>query len=182
MARGEYWTTMDVTSHAAAINVERKQLMDLLNLFSGMTPLLVESFGLPANIPELARRVLVRGFSEETVEELLPMLEYSSQMLRQQGAKKAEELQQQQAMQPDMQAGMQGMQPNVDPTQAGLPNQPIRTQQGRAPEFTDPTAAAAQDAILAGQTSDTGIGPIDPSSFNRNTANEGGQAGEASAS
>tara|TARA_Y100001973_G_C5207628_1_gene342788 strand:- start:5162 stop:7384 length:2223 start_codon:yes stop_codon:yes gene_type:complete len=175
MARGEYWTTMDVTSHAAAINVERKQLMDLLNLFSGMTPLLVESFGLPANIPELARRVLVRGFSEETVEELLPMLEYSSNMLRQQGAQKADQIQQQQA----------AMQPGMAPEQAGqegLPQQPIRTQQGRAPEFTDPTAAAAQDAILAGQTADTGIGPIDPSAFNRNTANEGGQAGEAEAS
>ena len=155
MARGEYWTTMDVTSHASAINVERKQLMDLLNLFSGMTPLLVESFGLPPNIPELARRVLVRGFSEETVEELLPMLEYSSQMLRDQSIQKAAEMQQPQQQQP-------------------------QTQQGTAPQFNNPEAAAAQDAVTAGQNADTGIGPLNPQAFAEGVApSEGGQAGEA---
>jgi len=160
MARGEYWTTMDVTSHASAINVERKQLMDLLNLFTGMTPLMVESFGLPPNIPELARRILVRGFNEETVEELLPMLEYSSNMLRNQGMQKAAEMEQQQAMQ----------------------NQ-AQTQQGTAPQFNDPQAQAAQDAVTAGQNADTGIGPLNPQAFAEGVApSEGGQAAEAEAS
>jgi hypothetical protein len=158
MARGEYWTTMDVTSHASAINVERKQLMDLLNLFTGMTPLMVESFGLPPNIPELARRILVRGFSEETVEELLPMLEYSSNMLRNQGLQRAAEMEQQQAQQ-------------------------AQTQQGTAPQFSDPQAQAAQDAVTAGQNANTGIGPLNPQAFAEGVApSEGGQAAEAEAS
>jgi len=156
MARGEYWTTMDVTSHASAINVERKQFMDLLNLFSGLTPLMVESFGLPPNIPEIARRVLVRGFGEETVDELLPMLEYASEMLQQQGKAKAAEINQQKM---------------------------ARTQEGKAPEFADPQAQAAQDAVTAGQNANTGIGPLNPQAFAEGvTPNEGGQAGEAEAS
>jgi len=156
MARGEYWTTMDVTSHAAAINVERKQFMDLLNLFSGLTPLMVESFGLPPNIPELARRVLVRGFGEETVDELLPMLEYASEMLQQQGKDKAAEVNQQKM---------------------------ARTQEGKAPEFADPQAQAAQDAVTAGQNADTGIGPLNPQAFAEGvTPSEGGQSAEAQAS
>jgi len=157
MAKGEYMTTMDVTSHATAVTVERKQFMDLLNLMSGLTPLLVQTFGLPPNIPELARRVLVRGFGEQTVEELLPMLDYASQMLRNQAGERAAQMEQQAA-------ALSG----------------INTEQGRAPEFANPEAAAAQEAIVAGQNQGTGIGPINPQNFNRNVPNEGAQAGEAS--
>jgi len=160
MAEGEYMTTMDVTSHSTAITVERKQFMDLLNLMSGLTPLLVQTFGLPPNIPELARRVLVRGFGEQTVEELLPMLDYASQMLQNQAGERAAQMEQQAAAQ----AGQAG----------------IQTEQGRAPEFQDPQAAAAQEAIVQGQNQGTGIGPISPQNFNRNVPNEGAQAGEAS--
>ena len=128
---------------------------------SGLTPLLVQTFGLPPNIPELARRVLVRGFGEQTVEELLPMLDYASQMLQNQAGQRAAQMEQQEAAQAAAEGG-------------------INTEQGRAPEFQDPQAAAAQEAIVAGQNQGTGIGPISPQNFNRNVPNEGAQAGEAS--
>lgn len=78
IARGEYMFTMDVTSHSTSQSVERSQWMDLLNLFAGMTPVMIQSFGLAPNLPELARRLLVRGFGEKAVEEILPMLEAAS--------------------------------------------------------------------------------------------------------
>jgi len=81
MAKGEYLMTMDITSHATSLAVERSQWMDLLKLFSGMTPMFVEIWGLPPNLPELARRLLVRGFDEQLVEEILPMIKAATAML-----------------------------------------------------------------------------------------------------
>ena len=86
MARGEYLFSMDITSHSTALAVERSQGMDLLNLFAGLTPVFVQFWGMPPNLPELARRLLVRGFDERTVEEILPMLQAASQALQGQGA------------------------------------------------------------------------------------------------
>ena len=73
--KGEYLFTMDVSSQSTALAVERSQYMDLLNLFAGLTPLLTETYGIPPNLPELARRLLVKGFNEKDVEDILPMLE-----------------------------------------------------------------------------------------------------------
>lgn len=78
LAKGEYLLTMDVSSHTTAIATERSQWMDLLNLFAGLTPVLMETFGAPPNLPELARRLLVRGFDEKDVGVILPMLEQAA--------------------------------------------------------------------------------------------------------
>lgn len=72
MARGEYQFTMDITSHVEATSVERSQGMDLLNLFAGLTPVLSQTFGVPPNLPELARRLLSRGFGEKNPEIIMP--------------------------------------------------------------------------------------------------------------
>jgi len=85
IARGEYLFTMDVSSHSTAVSVERSQWMDLLNLFAGLTPVMIQSFGMPPNLPEIARRLLVRGFSERVVEEILPMLEQAANTMQQGG-------------------------------------------------------------------------------------------------
>jgi len=82
LAEGEYLFTMDVSSQSTALAVERSQWMDLLNLFAGLTPLLTQTYGIPPNIPELARRLLVRGFNEKDVEEILPMLEKQTQEMQ----------------------------------------------------------------------------------------------------
>lgn len=81
MAKGEYLFTMDITSQSTALAVERSQWMDLLNLFAGLTPVMIQTFGMPPNLPELARRLLVRGFNERVVEEILPMLETAAQKM-----------------------------------------------------------------------------------------------------
>ena len=82
MAIGEYQFVMDVTSNSTAVTIERSQWMDLLNLFAGLTPVMIENFQLPPNLPELARRLLVRGFNEHVVEEILPMLDSAAAKLQ----------------------------------------------------------------------------------------------------
>jgi hypothetical protein len=153
MARGEYMTIMDVTSHSTSMSVERSQYMDLLNLFAGLTPIMIENFQLPPNLPELARRLLVRGFGEQTVEEILPMLEQASAMLKQKGS-----------VGPD---GISGPQQGGD---LGV---------GRAAQYADPMAQASQEAVQAGQGVGNGVGALDRSAFNRDVASEGGQTGNA---
>lgn len=86
MAKGEYMTTMDITSHTTAKTVERSQWMDLLNLFAGLTPIFVEFWKVPPNLPELARRLLARGFDEHMVDEILPMLREAAGALEGAGA------------------------------------------------------------------------------------------------
>jgi len=86
LVEGEYLFTMDVSSQSTALAVERSQWMDLLNLFAGLTPLLTQTYGVPPNIPELARRLLVRGFNEKDVEDILPMLEKQAQTMQAQEA------------------------------------------------------------------------------------------------
>ena len=82
LVEGEYLFTMDVSSQSTALAVERSQWMDLLNLFAGLTPLLTQTYGVPPNIPELARRLLVRGFNEKDVEDILPMLDKQAQTMQ----------------------------------------------------------------------------------------------------
>ena len=86
LVEGEYLFTMDVSSQSTALAVERSQWMDLLNLFAGLTPLLTQTYGVPPNIPELARRLLVRGFNEKDVEDILPMLDKQAQTMQAQEA------------------------------------------------------------------------------------------------
>ena len=150
MARGEYLFSMDVTSHSTSLAVERSQWMDLLNLFAGLTPVMIQAFGMPPNLPELARRLLVRGFNEHVVEELLPMLEQASAQLQAGGALSPR--------------NAQGEQIAAD---------------GRGTAFADPSAQAAQGSVVAGKQVSAGIGPLDRESFQGGLAKEGKQAGDA---
>lgn len=146
MAKGEYLTTMDVTSHSTSLSVERSQWMDLLNLFAGLTPVMMETFGMPPNLPEIARRMLVRGFNEHVVEEILPMLEQASAQMQQGGV--------------------------VNPAGGAPPGSNGNVVPG-AGEFTDPAAAAAQVAVQGGRSQGANINPLDPEAFNRDAPNEG---------
>ena len=151
VVKGEYFFTMDVTSHATAISVERSQWMDLLNLFAGLTPIMMETFQLPPNLPEIARRLLVRGFDERATEEILPMLEQASQQLQSQGA--------------------------IGPNGAG--NGQVTGGPGAATGMANPAAEAANQAVGAGRGVDRAIGPLARDNFNRDIPNEGRQEGEA---
>jgi hypothetical protein len=105
MALGEYQFTMDVTSHSTQLAVERSQWMDLLNLFAGLTPVMIETFGFPPNLPELARRLLVRGFSEKVVEEILPVLQQAATAQAQRTPLPPEEIGQGPGLQPGTEEG-----------------------------------------------------------------------------
>ena len=159
MSMGEYMTTMDVTSHTNALSIERSQYADLLNLFAGLTPIFIENFGLPPNLPELARRLLVKGWNEATVDEILPMLSSASEMLKQKA----------------VQMGQAG-------GQAGTPivgADGVQTQPGAQANFATEEGQAANDAVIAGQGVGVGINALDPGSFNRDAPNEGRQSGNA---
>jgi hypothetical protein len=159
MARGEFGFTMDITSHATAISVERSQWMDLLNLFAGLTPVMIQTFGMPPNLPELARRLLVRGFNDRMAEEILPMLQNASQKMQDAGAPGpagAEGAQQ------------QGAQPGPDMAAlAGIMGQ------GSGTEFANPEAQGAQEAVKNGRMGDRNIGPLNRDTFNRAAPSEG---------
>ena len=73
MARGQYRFQLDVTSQSAALALERSQGMDLVNLLSGLTPLLVQSGFAKPNLGELIRRLLIRGFNEKDIDDIMPM-------------------------------------------------------------------------------------------------------------
>ena len=74
VARGEYNFRIDIGSQATAISVERKQLLDLLNLMSGLVqPAL--AMGLPPpNLPKIVEILLIRGYNIQKPEELWPAL------------------------------------------------------------------------------------------------------------
>ena len=73
-AKGEYMFRIDITSHANALALERKQYADLLNLAAGLTPLFKQEYGQGPNLPVLFERLLVRGYNDHSPEEILPML------------------------------------------------------------------------------------------------------------
>ena len=74
MAMGEYSFRIDVSSQSAALALERKNWLDLLNLFSGLVPLFMQIYGQPPNIAAIAQRLLTRGYDEQAPEEVLPMV------------------------------------------------------------------------------------------------------------
>lgn len=71
MLAGRYNFEMEISSQSANIAVERQQWLDLINLLGGMTPLLQQSFGMEVNVPELIRRLLVRGYREPSADALI---------------------------------------------------------------------------------------------------------------
>ena len=71
-ARGEYRFGMDVASQANAIALERKNWMDLLNLFSGLTGMWQEVYGKPPNLADLANKLLSRGYNIPNPEDIIP--------------------------------------------------------------------------------------------------------------
>jgi len=71
-ARGEYRFTMDVASQANAVSLERKNWLDLLNLFSGLTGLWKEEYGAAPNLPAIAAKLLSRGYNIQNPEDLIP--------------------------------------------------------------------------------------------------------------
>ena len=71
-ARGEYRFGMDVASQANAIALERKNWMDLLNLFSGLTGIWQEIYGKPPNLADLANKLLSRGYNIPNPEDIIP--------------------------------------------------------------------------------------------------------------
>lgn len=150
MAKGEYLMSLDVTSSSTSVAVERSQWMDLLNLFAGLTPVMIQNFGMPPNLPELAKRLLVRGFNDRAVEEILPMLDQASKQL--QGGEMPL-------------PGMGG--PN------GQAFGGMNSQEGLTPE-----AAAAMEAVVAGRNAGDGVGPLKPEAFQRGVRSEGQQLSE----
>ena len=151
MAKGHYRFTLDVTSQSSALAVERSQWMDLLNLFAGLTPLMIETYGFPPNLPEIARRLLVRGFDEKAVEELLPILNQAAQKYG------------------EMPVAPQAQEPMIGEGEGG------------SPEFSSPEAQAASESVESGRTAKRGIGPAFPSSFQRGVPAAGQQMGNAQA-
>jgi len=149
MAKGEYLFTIDITSHVAALSLERSQWMDLLNLFAGLTPVMMQTGGAPPNLQEIARRLLVRGFNEREVESIFPPA-------------------QPQAPAPEGMPGMPGM-----PPEAGVEGQ------GSGTEFADPAAQAAQEGVKDGRMVDKNIGPLQRDSFNRDNPEQGRLEGAA---
>jgi hypothetical protein len=76
IVKGEYRFTVDVSSGAQALALERKNWSDVLNLFSGLAGLFQQLYGPEAmpNLQKIAERLLVRGFNEMSPEEILPGL------------------------------------------------------------------------------------------------------------
>lgn len=71
-AKGEYRFSMDVASQANAIALERKNWMDLLNLFSGLTGIWQQVYGQPPNLADLAGKLLSRGYNIPNPEDIVP--------------------------------------------------------------------------------------------------------------
>jgi len=72
MAKGQYRFQLDITSQSANLALERSQGMDLINLLSGLVPVLTQlNQGVP-NVAELVRRLLVKGFQEKDLDDIMP--------------------------------------------------------------------------------------------------------------
>lgn len=101
-AKGEFNFILDISSHTTAVAMERKNLLDLLNLFAGLTPVFQQVYnGQSPDLAQLGKRLLERGYDEQVPEEILPMLN-----------------QQQAPPQPEM-AGMPGEEPTNGQALAG---------------------------------------------------------------
>jgi len=75
IAKGEYRFKIDVSSHQANLALERKNHLDLLNLFAGLNGIFQQQYGQPVNLAKIAERLLTRGYGEQSPEEILPMLQ-----------------------------------------------------------------------------------------------------------
>lgn len=75
IARGEYRFRIDISSQSTNLAMERKNQLDLLNLFAGLAGLFQQLYGQPPNLVKIAERLLTRGFDEQAPEEILPMLQ-----------------------------------------------------------------------------------------------------------
>ena len=74
LAEGEYNFRIDIGSQSNNEALERKQWMDLLNLFSGLTGVFQQIYQQPPNLAAVAERLLKRGYNDQRPEEILPML------------------------------------------------------------------------------------------------------------
>ena len=74
VVKGEYAFEIDISSSAQAVALERKQWLDLLNLFAGMTEVFQLIHGQPPNIARIAELLLVRGYQIQDPETILPFL------------------------------------------------------------------------------------------------------------
>jgi len=75
VVKGEYAFEIDISSSAQAVALERKQWLDLLNLFAGMTEVFQLIHGQPPNIARIAELLLVRGYQIQDPATILPFLE-----------------------------------------------------------------------------------------------------------
>ena len=149
IAKGEYRFRIDVSSQAAAIALERKNWLDLLNLFSGLTPVFMELYQQAPNLAEIAKRLLTQGYNDLAPEVILPMLKLSDE---DRAGNEAALLAQQQAQADAELAATQGAASNGG-TQAG----------GRA---TPSATGIPSEVTEAG----TGPGPSLPRQFNTGAA------------
>jgi len=74
LVKGEYRFRIDISSQQANLALERKNHLDLLNLFAGLAGVFQQQYGKPPNLAKLAERLLTRGYGEQVPEEILPML------------------------------------------------------------------------------------------------------------
>ena len=117
IAMGEYRFTIDISSQAQSVALERKQWQDLLNLFSGLAGLFQQLYG-PESVPnltKLAERLLVRGYNELNPEDILPALANM-------GGQDINPVETQAAIQ-QMLAGTPGQAPAEGPTAGGPPTE-----------------------------------------------------------
>ena len=75
VVKGRYRFEVDVSSAANTQALERKQWLDLLNLFSGLIEVAQVSGQPPPNLPAIAEQLLVRGFDVLSPEDLWPAIE-----------------------------------------------------------------------------------------------------------
>jgi hypothetical protein len=155
IARGEYRFTMDVASQANAISLERKNWLDLLNLFAGLTGLWKQEYGAAPNLPAIAAKLLSRGYNIPNPEDLVPGVTSGGSG----GSSIIDQLLEGNNRNPAMSAMPQG---EGDFTQAGgraLPD-PNNPDPAEVEQFAEGSAAL-------------------PRQFNRPPADQGGQAATA---
>ena len=75
VARGNYRFSIDVGSSSNIQALEKKQWLDLLNLFSGLVEVSLSTGQAPPNLAKIAEQLLVRGYDVMAPEELWPAIE-----------------------------------------------------------------------------------------------------------
>ena len=128
--QGEYRFTIDISSQAIAQSIERKTYLDLLNLFAGLAPQIMQLHGTPPNLLKIAELLLTRGYGITDPENFLPGTNEQFQQITEQ------------MQDPEQRSGI--IQALTDLSGGGSMNQfsagPVNTQQFAA----SPTSAAKQ--------------------------------------